>query len=275
MVNRIITKPQPGIQINWMHPLARELRGCWLFNEKAGSKLADVSTNNFTGTLTDMDPSTDWVGGINGSALDFDDTNDFVELGTDVIGDNDLVTMSVWVNFRTLGKVISFFGRGKDGSGNGWSILVHKNIDDILQFHVVRTVPSVAGVVATSNITVVTNRWYHVVGIWEPTIGVKIYVDGVLEATTTDTGSSLRTSTVGTRIGGNMQDTSDRFHDGQIEDCRIWNRVLSADEVKQLFHTPYAMFRRPDIFRFGSLDVVVDLNLYKYNDAFVNVSYVA
>ena len=35
-------KPPPGAQIDWGHPLARGLVGCWLFHEGAGSSLANL-----------------------------------------------------------------------------------------------------------------------------------------------------------------------------------------------------------------------------------------
>ena len=243
-------KPPVGSVPDFTHPMMRGLVGWWPFLGGAGNEVFDYSKNNTTGVLTNMN-NADWVSGqtrFGGHVLDFDGSDDFVELGTDLIGDSDLVVMSVWVNFKTLGKVVSFFGRGQDGSGVGWSILMHKDITDELEFHIVRTVPSTAGVVANSTVTVVANRWYHVVGIWEPTVGVKIYVDGILKDTTTDAGSVLRSSTVGTRIGGGIQDTSDRFLDGLIDDVRIYNRPLSPHEIWQLYTNPWAPFRTKRIF---------------------------
>ena len=59
---------------------------------------ADSSGNNNTGTLTNMDPNTDWVTGRVGGALDFDGTNDFVQI-SGLMGSPAAITLAGWVNF--------------------------------------------------------------------------------------------------------------------------------------------------------------------------------
>lgn len=39
-------KPVPGSQIDWGHPLARGLVGCWLFNEGAGKSIAELTAGS-------------------------------------------------------------------------------------------------------------------------------------------------------------------------------------------------------------------------------------
>jgi len=57
----------------------------WPLNDGPGSSTAANAVAGMpTGTLTNIDPSTDWVTGYNGSgyALDLDGSNDWVNLGT-------------------------------------------------------------------------------------------------------------------------------------------------------------------------------------------------
>jgi hypothetical protein len=77
-------KPPFGAGLERGHPLARGLVGAWLFNEGRGSTLWDVSGAGHTGTLASMDPSSDWVAGPHGYALDFDGTDDRVIVGPEV-----------------------------------------------------------------------------------------------------------------------------------------------------------------------------------------------
>ena len=56
------------------------LVGSWHLNEGSGATTAaDTSGNGNNGTLTNMDPATDWVNGKFGKALDFDGSDDYVD----------------------------------------------------------------------------------------------------------------------------------------------------------------------------------------------------
>jgi len=73
-----------GVVLRHGHPLARGLAGVWMFNEGRGDRACDLSGAGHTGTLTGMDPSSDWVGGPHGHALNFDGLDDRVIVGSDV-----------------------------------------------------------------------------------------------------------------------------------------------------------------------------------------------
>lgn len=62
------------------------LVGAWVASlGPTGSTLFDVSGRHNHGTLTNMDPATDWVPTQHGWALDFDATDDYVEIGTKTV----------------------------------------------------------------------------------------------------------------------------------------------------------------------------------------------
>ncbi|HEV58314.1 MAG TPA: LamG domain-containing protein, partial [Phycisphaerales bacterium] len=75
------------------------------------------------------------------------------------------------------------------------------------------------------------NEWHHVAATIDRVEGAKIYLNGVLEGTNSDTGGI---SGGGTNypvwIGNNSQQTG-RFWDGMIDDVQIYNRVLSQGEL--------------------------------------------
>jgi hypothetical protein len=77
------------------------------------------------------------------------------------------------------------------------------------------------------------NKWHHVVAVRNSLYSAQLYVDGVLEASGAvppSASSSVHTNSPLTIGGGNQS-----FFAGQIDDVRIYNRALSADEVRQLF----------------------------------------
>ena len=83
----------------------------WRFDETFGTTLHDASGNGQDGTLIG-DPK--WVPAKLGRALEFDDSDDAVELGTfDVVGPG--ITLTGWIRTDALGI--------NDGCGTGWSCL--------------------------------------------------------------------------------------------------------------------------------------------------------
>ncbi|MBN1508739.1 MAG: hypothetical protein JW955_17960 [Sedimentisphaerales bacterium] len=71
-------KPPYGVRLSRGHPLTRGLVGAWLFHEGRGDTLWDASGCGHIGTLMGMDPTSGWIAGPHGPALDFDGVNDRV-----------------------------------------------------------------------------------------------------------------------------------------------------------------------------------------------------
>jgi len=98
-----------------------------------------------------------------------------------------------------------------------------------------RYIVGVAGVldVATSNTTVVANKWYHVVGTYDGT-KVRLYVNGVEDATPQDQTGTINTGTTNSMFLMGDENGTNLFS-GIVDDVRIYSRALSADEVYSLY----------------------------------------
>src|SRR5687768_14585466 len=71
-------KPRLGSRLDRRHPLSRGLVSRWLLNEGGGATAWNIANPNNHGTLTTMDPTTDWVASPRGMVLTFDQTNDHI-----------------------------------------------------------------------------------------------------------------------------------------------------------------------------------------------------
>jgi len=80
--------------------------------------------------------------------------------------------------------------------------------------------------------TMALNTWYHVVGTYINTSTRQLFIDGALNNSATQ-GSSTPTANL-LRIGTSNH-TPASFHAGEIEDVRIYNRVLTAEEVETIY----------------------------------------
>ena len=78
------------------------------------------------------------------------------------------------------------------------------------------------------------NQWHHVVVVILDNSNAALYLDGVLEEDdTTPSGAWDTDSNANLYIGGRA-DTGGDFN-GSIDEVLIYNRSLSADEIKQLY----------------------------------------
>ena len=116
---------------------------------------------------------------------------------------------------------------------SGWCL----NIDSGNQ--VTFKVEHATGLLHRTTNSIVYNRWYHVVVIWDGTAsasGARIFLNGIEASylTTTDgTGERVLDASRNLVIG-NRNDNGQSF-DGIIDEVAIWSRTLHANEIKQLY----------------------------------------
>jgi hypothetical protein len=118
-----------------------------------------------------------------------------------------------------------------------------------------------------STTTLTTGVWYHLVVTCNfTTRTATLYVDGVQEAQSTlpnmTTGNTSNTNSLSAAIGGPQDGVSAQFFNGAIEDVKVYNRVLSANEVLNMKKERTSS----DIGIFGAV------GLFPLNDASGNLS---
>ena len=138
----------------------------------------------------------------------------------------------------------NFFNRGRDGFGNGWSLLVGTDANGFFRVGSVTSLPGVVGNVFTTTIPAAPNTWYHMLGIHENGVGLSIYVNGVLIGFQSFTGTNLRTSTIGWCWASNAAATTSQF-EGKVAITYAWERILSPTEITQVFLAHKQRFLKP------------------------------
>jgi len=82
-----------------------------------------------------------------------------------------------------------------------------------------------------STIPFVANSWYYVAGTFNITDS-KIYMNGAFNRTSAISGTATQSSAVamgGVGVGG-------YYFNGKIDNVRVYNRVLSDDEIAQIYN---------------------------------------
>ncbi|WP_158261018.1 MULTISPECIES: LamG domain-containing protein [Pirellulaceae] len=192
----------------------------WRLDESSGTTISDASGNNRHGSFQTGTPT--WTSGPRDGALDFSGSNNARSNATfdpPVRG-----TVAFWMK---RDDAVSGTERILGVSDN-WEIYIGSNGRVGFDLGASGTT---SGFSTSSNFNLI-NHWYHIVGVYDTVDDTyEIYIDGQLHKTGSynlvDQGANYLS--LGTRTG-----STERF-DGTIDDLRIYNYELDAQEIAELY----------------------------------------
>jgi hypothetical protein len=205
----------------------------WSMDEASGSDVGDeTGDHNATahGT-TIIDP------GKISKARNFNGSSDYLDTGA-FTPPSAGQSYFVWIKTSASGeRGITCFNNGSPpGSTIDRSLRI---VSNKLQFYITNAAGSI-GYRATSADDVNTGSWIHVGGVFDG-INIQTYINGVANGSPVAAGGGY-TGYGSPRfiIGSSMNDgnTSTTYFSGDIDDPRIYDRALSADEVAELYAWP-------------------------------------
>ena len=180
-----------------------------------------------------------------GQGLSFDGSDDYVIVNTGDFGDTSPLSISVWINPRTQGSSNqSAFVSTSSACANvvvqGWIFGFYGNLGarGEICFDVDFTTTNL--LVISSQNTVPFNQWQHLVLTWDGSgtaANAHIYRNGTEISYATQTnasGSRVNDGNAYALIGLTQSDAKE--FDGLIDEVRIYNRALSAEEVRRLYN---------------------------------------
>ena len=205
--------------------------GAWLFNEGAGVQVADASSNNRPMTLTNAT----WVAGINGQATQLNGANASGTVGQAVVDTAASFSVSAWVKLDNLNgwqTIVNQDGLNISGFWLQYSQYVNGN-KFMLSMHDIDDFASTP-YRAVSTTTPVVGQWYHIVGVRDKVAGaIKIYVNGVLEATTPYAGGWASNGTF--NVGRGKYGGPNDWVAGAVDGVSAYTRALTDADVAGLY----------------------------------------
>jgi PKD repeat protein len=213
-----------------------KLLGFWNFNQNTGETLvADVSGNNLRGFVQTND--VEFVSGLEGNALQLDGADDSVKVedsGLD-IAESDF-SLTAWIKTKKANSVL--VAKDSYTEDKGWAIGVKNG----------KLTYSILGVQEIESSAVVADNKWHNIAIIRDGDKYKFYVDGTLGSEVTsnivasDENYDLR---IGYRnrfhteksefVGGKFVREVDGAFAGLIEDLKIYDLIITPEEVSALF----------------------------------------
>jgi len=233
--------PQPPwavgrrFRINRRSPQAAGLVAWWpAFASAGASVLRDLARFFYDGSILG---GTTWrLHYVLGPCLDFDGTDSYVNFGN-VLGFTGAFSIAAWIKVHTTisgveGRAIIAKDSVQTG-GRQYSLQQHPY--EYFRFGV--SPDGSAWVSRDSQTAVTAGAWHFIVGVYEPSNRLDIFIDGVLDNGTLNNGpipASIQSTTTPLHFGV-FYASSSTFFNGLIGEVRFYDRALSADEVWQLY----------------------------------------
>lgn len=218
--------------------------GHWRLGEGTGTQAGDRSVNRNHGTIAGNPTWTAGPDALGGYALTLDGTGDWVSMGNVLTWDGTSArTFAGW--FKTSNAAATQVLMGKrlaTGGNEGWEVLLDTGQDLQLQLD-----GGATALACEYQAQLADGAWHHFAIPYDGSqlvAGVQIWVDGVSRTVTsiTDTlAASIANAaalTLGARNAGAAVPLT-----GSLADCRIFNRVLTPDEITALYTD--GTFNRP------------------------------
>jgi hypothetical protein len=223
-----------------------------------GFRLVDRVRSNH-GTLTNMDPATDWVASRK-VAIDFDGSNDYVtsigSVGSFAFVQNTMrFSLSWWMKLAATGTRYCIAGNTNTSSEKGLFLLFENGAGAgtrAIRLFLTRGVAAspVAEFRSADN-AINDTEWHHVAitAAGDGNSG-RVFVDGRQLSTTVatnlnalSTGDSTRSLTIASQTNGFTFPFG-----GQLDDFIIFNTALTASEVREIYRLGrgYGVFPEPD-----------------------------
>ncbi len=224
---KILTVGETISSDNW--PKYSPLIAHWELDETEGGIAYDSAGDN-DGTCLGEPLWQPNSGKVNG-AIQLDGIDDYISTDFVLNPAEGAFSVFAWVKGGTAGQVII---SQTDGTGSGEIWLGLEASQGKLMTGLV---PPPAGrfipqpLVSESVIT--DGQWYHIGFVWDGSLRY-LYVDGTEVASDTKAPAPLKSSDGGLYIGADKTFDAGIFFPGLIDDVRIYNRALNAEDIEEL-----------------------------------------
>jgi Concanavalin A-like lectin/glucanases superfamily/Galactose oxidase-like, Early set domain/Bacterial Ig domain/Glyoxal oxidase N-terminus len=204
------------------------------FEDGSGTTLTDVTGKGHTGTIREAVWTTT---GKYGGALRFDAVNDWVTINDAAdLHLTNAITLEAWVNPTKNDAWRTAIMKERSGDLD-WSLYASGSAKPSAWANTGGGMGSVTGTAAPA-----LNTWTHLAATFDAAT-IRLYVNGTQVATAARSGN-VTTSSGALRLGGNS--LWGEWFAGQLDDVRIYDKVLTAAQIQSDMATPAGPPAAPD-----------------------------
>jgi hypothetical protein len=210
------------------------------FND--GNANDEIGTND--GTVNGAVLTTDRFGNAN-HAYYFDGITNYIDLGSDAAIKPTTGSISIWFNIDAISTSGSGFNYNpimlakNDQAGSsyfeGYAIYVVNTDNKILTVTTESMTPNQKYIFSANSF--MDDTWHHAVMCYDDD-SLWFYTDGVLENAVLKDFVTTLDPAISVLLGKSGDAVNDRYFNGSIDDIRIYDRLLNAAEIEELFNEP-------------------------------------
>jgi len=197
----------------------------WLMDEGTGTNVGDNSGNGNDGTMNNMDNSK-WVEGMDGKALKFDGSDDYVKVDdAPTLDMTDEITIEAWVKLNELNRRQCFVGKrhGVAASQIGYLLKMGDDNSLALQFN---GFGYNAGILKA-------DVWQHVAGTYDGST-INLYINGVNIGSENHSGS-ITSNNAPVYLGAFYYSSFTNLLNGELDEIAIYNKAMTKNEIAQQY----------------------------------------
>ena len=219
------------------------LIGYWSFDEGTGYSVQDDSGNGNDGTIYGASWTTS---SVLGNALNFDGVDDLIEFSSPVLNIPPY-TICAWVKPDSTSGDYRYILSNGGGANLGYGFFMQLTNNGEYQFggkrpdanHGSRRYPASS------------TDWTFICGSWDgiELTNIKLYINGEFVSGTFKTDVDTHANPFDLRIGSSHENMYS--FNGDIDEVRIYNRVLGDNEIKALYNNPSGL---KNTLIFGKID---------------------
>jgi prepilin-type N-terminal cleavage/methylation domain-containing protein len=221
------------------------LIGHWKLDEAAGAMAYDFSGNGNDGSVNGV-VATSTDNCLIGGCYSFDGSDDYVEDpdAENYINGLSAISVSIWIKSNEINTDKGFIkGNEPDGADNVLAMRYDNSGGATGRNNVIKVGISTTNngsVAVESSADIQTTDWQHLVLTWSSGNNLKLYINGQEDLNLENkSASGSITDTTKLLIGKGAKDTAGTSWNGLIDDVRIYNRALSADEINHLYNSTF------------------------------------
>lgn len=227
-------------QIAWEYNKGKPIAH-WRMDEGERSVVHDDSGNDNHGTLHlgssgNTSTSSAWTVGKLNDGMDFDGTDDYVDISDNSVfdfGNNTDFSIGAWVKSEGgVNDQLTILSKGDNSGVSGRIIFkVYDDTDDAI------FITAGSGNDCDGSIDVLDGNWHYVLLEADRDGNLIGYVDGEVDCTSGSSNDQDLDTDINVQIGRSWDGTSDRrYFDGIIDEVKVWNYGLTPEQVKQEYN---------------------------------------
>ncbi|MBN1771514.1 MAG: hypothetical protein JXB32_09650 [Deltaproteobacteria bacterium] len=195
----------------------------WSLDDGAGTTARDASGEGHDGTLVGFAGDAAWVAGRVGGALDFDGTDDRVEVAAPAGLATAEGTLELWFDADTLDDNRDLANLFEDGYQN--FLLLRRTTEGRILLLIEDDDAALASVTTSTSFG---SGWHHV-AVTQDGSGLAVYVDGRPQPSSGSNSSAWtdHLALTGAWLGGGHWS----HFDGRLDEVRLWARALTPAEI--------------------------------------------